>query len=207
MGAARATNVRVDLPRMLGIAALVVVLSGSLFALVGAVRSGDGGLASPPPTPPATTDPEPDEPDGEDPGEGTDEPGNGEEPDGGAEPTEPTEPDPGEPPTEPEPTEPEPPASTVDPSTVTVQVLDGYRQDGGTAAGQVTADLRAAGFRVVAENPAIPYEVTTVLWNEGYEEEGRAVAAAIDAPEIRVQPGNLSAQVQVHVVVGADRAG
>lgn len=92
-------------------------------------------------------------------------------------------------------------------SGITVQVLDGYQQDGGAAASRVTQELRDLGYNVVAENPAIAYEVTTVLWNAGTEAEARQLAQDIGAPEVREQPGNLSANVAVHVVVGADRAG
>lgn len=91
------------------------------------------------------------------------------------------------------------------PDSVTVQVLDGYQEDGGSAAASVGAALREEGYRVVAENPSLRYEVTTVMWTAGFEAQARQVAADIGAPEVRQQPGNLSEQVQVHVVVGADR--
>lgn len=104
-----------------------------------------------------------------------------------------------------EPAEPAPPAETTEPSTISVQVLDGYREDGGTAADQVYQQLEDAGYRIVARNPAIAYDVTTVLWTPGHEDEGRQVAREIGATEIREQPGNLSSEVNVHVVVGADR--
>ncbi|MEX2562610.1 MAG: LytR C-terminal domain-containing protein [Nitriliruptoraceae bacterium] len=107
----------------------------------------------------------------------------------------------------PEETEPEEPEDTrISPESITVQVLDGYQQDGGDAAGAVTAELRELGYQVVAENPAIAYEITTVLWTEGNEDAARQLAEDIGATEVREQPGNLSAQVTVHVVVGADRA-
>lgn len=106
-----------------------------------------------------------------------------------------------EPPAEEEPaTEPE-----IDPSPISVQVLDGYREDGGTAADAVFEQLQSAGYNIIARNPAIAYEVTTVLWTEGFEAEGRQVAQEIGAAEVRQQPGNLSNEVNVHVVVGADR--
>lgn len=91
------------------------------------------------------------------------------------------------------------------PDSVTVQVLDGYQEDGGSAAASVGAALREEGYRVVAENPSLRYEVTTVMWTAGFEAQARQVAADIGAAEVRQQPGNLSEQVQVHVVVGADR--
>ena len=91
------------------------------------------------------------------------------------------------------------------PDSVTIQVLDGYQADGGAAASSVAAMLREEGYRVVAENPSLRYEVTTVLWTPGFEAQAEQVAADLGAAEVREQPGNLSEQVQVHVVVGADR--
>lgn len=96
-------------------------------------------------------------------------------------------------------------APAIDPATITVQVLDGYQADGGTAAAAVASQLSDAGYDIVAQNPALRYEQTTVLWTAGFEAEARQVAAAIGAAEVRQQPGNLSSQVAVHVVVGSDR--
>ncbi|MCC5947864.1 MAG: LytR C-terminal domain-containing protein [Nitriliruptoraceae bacterium] len=98
-----------------------------------------------------------------------------------------------------------PSEDTLDPADVSVQVLDGFQQDGGTAADAVAATLGDAGYRIVARNPAIRYDVTTVLWTAGNEEAGEQVGRAIGAAEVREQPGNLSTSVAVHVVVGADR--
>ena len=106
------------------------------------------------------------------------------------------------------PTEEEPdpaPSAAIDPGEISVQVLDGFRADGGAAADAVSEQLQEAGYDVVARNPAIAYEVTTVLWTDGFEAEARQVAAEIDAAEVREQPGNLSTGVNVHVVIGADR--
>lgn len=110
-------------------------------------------------------------------------------------------------PTEEEPADEEPAEepTTIEPSTISVQVLDGYQSDGGAAANGVATELRDAGYNVIAENPALRYDVTTVLWTAGHEAEARQVAAAIGAPEAREQSGNLSTQVAVHVVVGSDR--
>ncbi|MGM0617587.1 MAG: LytR C-terminal domain-containing protein, partial [Actinomycetota bacterium] len=105
---------------------------------------------------------------------------------------------------EPEP-EPEPEPDRIDPSTVTVQVLDGYQADGGAAAATVAAELADVGYRIIAQNPALRYEVTTVLWTSGSQAAGQQVAEDIGAGEVRQQPGNLSESVMVHVVVGADR--
>ncbi len=115
--------------------------------------------------------------------------------------TAPAEEDPVEEPAE----EPAPSEPTIDPATISVQVLDGFRQDGGAAAGEVYGQLDAAGYNIIARNPAIAYDVTTVLWTAGHEAEGRQVAQEIGATEVREQPGNLSTAVNVHVVVGADR--
>jgi hypothetical protein len=96
-------------------------------------------------------------------------------------------------------------APAIPPGDISVQVLDGYKTDGGTAARGVATDLREAGYRVVAENQALNYDRTTVLWTDGNEAAARQVAAEIGAAEVRAQPGNLSSAVDVHVVVGADR--
>ncbi len=94
----------------------------------------------------------------------------------------------------------------IDPASVTVQVLDGYQQDGGVAARALAEELRGDGYRVIAENPALRYDATTVLWaTPDGEAAARQVAADIGASEVREQPGNLSTSVAVHVVVGADR--
>lgn len=104
---------------------------------------------------------------------------------------------------EPEPT-PDPPTAS-NPGEISVQVLDGFGTDGGAAADAVDEQLQDAGYDVVARNPALAYEVTTVLWTDGSEAEARQVAAEIGAAEVREQPGNLSTAVNVHVVIGADR--
>jgi hypothetical protein len=99
----------------------------------------------------------------------------------------------------------EPDAPAIPPGDISVQVLDGYKTDGGTAARGVASSLREAGYRVVAENQALTYDRTAVLWTAGNEAAARQVAAEIGAAEVREQPGNLSSAVDVHVVVGADR--
>jgi len=97
------------------------------------------------------------------------------------------------------------PTRSLAPGDVTIQVLDGYKADGGTAARGLAESLRGNGYRVIAERQALNYEVTTVLWTSGNEAAARQVAAEIGAGEVRAQPGNLSESVAVHVVVGADR--
>lgn len=98
----------------------------------------------------------------------------------------------------------EPPA--VDPTDVTIQVLDGYKSDGGAAADVVAAALADAGYQVIARNDALNYDVTTILYNPGNEDAAQQVADEIGAPEVREQPGTLSSAVSLHVVVGSDRA-
>ncbi|MEX1177004.1 MAG: LytR C-terminal domain-containing protein [Nitriliruptor sp.] len=97
------------------------------------------------------------------------------------------------------------PAPGVDPGSVTIQVLDGFKEDGGTAADQVASLLGESGYQVVARNDALTYEVTTVLYNPGNEAAARQVAAELGGADVREQPGNLSGQVDLHVVVGQDR--
>ena len=155
----------------------------------------DDGLEAPEDEIDPTDDPA-DDGAADDPDEGDVDDGNGAEDDA-------EQPD--EAPSEEEPDQaPDPPAA-IDPGEISVQVLDGFRADGGAAADAVSEQLRAAGYDIVARNPAIAYEVTTVLWTEGFEAEARQVAVEIDAAEVREQPGNLSTAVNVHVVIGADR--
>lgn len=97
-------------------------------------------------------------------------------------------------------------APAIDPASVTVQVLDGYKSDGGAAAGEVADLLDGAGYRIVARNQAIDYAATTVLFNPGNEAAAAQIARDLGGAEVRAQPGNLSTQVAIHVVVGADRA-
>ena len=209
--------------RVLGIAALVIAASAALF--VGLGRLGDAPLViAGGPDDEQVVDEEDQGADDDPAAEGDDgRPEEGEEaaeqepaaPDdadegdeGDAEAAEPEgDPDGEEPDAEPdEPEEPEEPAADrIDPSTVSVQVLDGYQADGGTAAGTVATELQDAGYRIVARNPALLYDITTVLWTAGHEQAGRQVAADLGAAEVREQPGNLSSSVMVHVVVGADR--
>jgi hypothetical protein len=93
----------------------------------------------------------------------------------------------------------------VPPGEVTIQVLDGFKEDGGTAADGVASLLQDAGYDVIARNDALSYEVTTVLYNPGNEAAAQQVAADLGGAEVREQPGNLSTAVSLHVVVGRDR--
>lgn len=191
----------------------LVVLVAAMFGVLGMIGREDAGVGladgnedandddetpsevpePPDEEPPPTEDPG-EAPEGEDPADG-DEPADEAPAEDAEAPAETPDEDQAEAPSEP----------AIDPATISVQVLDGYRVDGGAAATAVFEQLQDAGYNIIARNPAIAYEVTTVLWTAGHEEEGRQVAQEIGAPEVREQPGNLSTQVNVHVVVGADR--
>lgn len=206
--------------RVLGIAALVIVGSATLFAGLGQL-DGDTVLAADSSEEPDEPDPAPESPDepaaepdpeGDEADVAEDDPDT--DPETGPEPD--PEPDDQSPEdgaedgsTEAEP-DPEPDGGEdqplrIEPDTVSVQVLDGYQQDGGSAADAVAAQLADEGYRIVARNPALRYDVTAVLWTAGNEEAGKQIARDIGAAEVREQPGNLSTAVMVHVVVGADR--
>jgi hypothetical protein len=219
-------NLRVSVLRNVGGAVGLVVLVAALFGAIGmigradtptplaadgpagdeATEAPDEAEATEEPAPEATEEPEA-EPDETDVAEDTDvdeadEADEAEEADPEPAATEDPEPEP-EP--SPEPTEDEPAAAAIPPGDISIQVLDGYKTDGGTAARGIAASLRDDGYRVIAENQALSYDRTAVLWTAGNEAAARQVAAAIGASEVREQPGNLSSAVDVHVVVGADR--
>ncbi|HSK24720.1 MAG TPA: LytR C-terminal domain-containing protein [Egicoccus sp.] len=208
--------------RKLGAALAVIAVTSGAFAFVGTLddapepeplAAGDEGAdAEPTATPeeptsePADPAPSPTAPESEP--EATDEPSETASDQPEPESEEPSEEPSTEPEPEPEPTSEQPteePAATIPPGDISIQVLDGYKADGGVAMREVSEDLRGQGYRVVAENQALDYQVTTVLWTEGNEAAARQVAAAIGAGDVRPQPGNLSESVTVHVVVGADR--
>jgi hypothetical protein len=173
-----------------------LLVAGSVFALLGPPPSSANDVA--PDEEVAGEDPDPgDEPGATPPADPTPPPAAPDDDTGEADPDEGTSPDEG--------TEPDAPDTGFDPATISVQVLDGYQLDGGDAANAIAEQLRTAGYDVIAENPAIAYEVTTVLWTAGFEAQARQVAEEIGATEVREQPGNLSTEVAVHVVVGADR--
>ncbi len=103
----------------------------------------------------------------------------------------------------------EDPASQVDPGEISIQVLDAVGRDGGAAARATADELRSAGYNVVVINGSSrSYTVTTVFWSEGQGPGGRAVAATLGTSEARRTPAEvrLSDSVDVHVVVGSDRA-
>lgn len=221
--------------RVLVIAALVVAASAALFVGLGQISDDAPLVVADAPEEPedAETDPEPEpepsEPDVAEPeepeepepapeAEADDEPAREDEPDGDG-----PDADPGdvadedaeedapdqdadgadEEPSPEEPSGDEP--ARIEPDTISVQVLDGFQDDGGAAADRLAAQLRDDGYRVVAQNPALRYDATAVLWTAGNEAAGQQIARDIGAAEVREQPGNLSASVMVHVVVGADR--
>ena len=204
-------DLRLSVRRALGGSVLVVVLVAAMFWAIGSVGSDDelvvaadeleaadaAEASADEPDPPAeerAAQPEL-EPDREEP-----EPQPDPDPDPDDDPDTESDAD-AEPDAEPDE---EAPVDDLDPGDVTVQVLNGL-QDGGAAASGVADELESAGYRIVAENPAILSDVTAVLWTAGNEEAARQVAAAIGAEEVRRQPGTLSDSVAVHVVVGADR--
>ncbi|MFA9432594.1 LytR C-terminal domain-containing protein [Egicoccus sp. AB-alg2] len=223
-GTPEETGLGVAVGKRVGAAVGVVVLTAGAFAFIGArtddaatqptVASGpapddapsapedtdesdgsDDTQAAAPDEPAEPAAPEPTEDPEPDPTEDAEEPAEVEEPEPEPEPTEESEPEP----------EPEPAARALAPGDVVIQVLDGYKADGGVAARGVAQSLRDQGYRVIAENQALNYQVTTVLWTEGNEAAARQVAAEVGAGDVRPQPGNLSNAVDVHVVVGADR--
>lgn len=196
----------------LGAIALVAVVSLAFWG-IGTVRDEAG-------TPVVAEGEDPQAPEDEpDPAE---EPEPAEEPDDEPEPAEDPEPaDEPEPADDPEPddddadgadgseddgaAEDEPGERAVEPGGVTIQVLDGFKADGGAAADQVAQILSGVGYDIIARNDALNYDVTTVLYNPGNEAAARQVAADLGGAEVRPQPGNLSSAPSLHVVVGADR--
>lgn len=88
---------------------------------------------------------------------------------------------------------------------ITVQVLNGSSAAG--AAERVADELAQLGYTIVAvQGSSAAYEVTTVFWSS---EQARAAAqelAAYMGWPAEAKPANLSAAVDLHVVVGADEA-
>lgn len=96
------------------------------------------------------------------------------------------------------------PDHAVDPSNISLQILDAAG-DGGTRASHAGEVLRADGYRVVAEGQAVRgYERTTVFFSQGHEEAARQIADDHGYAVVEPNPGNLSRSVNVHVVVGED---
>ncbi|MEA2460689.1 MAG: LytR cell envelope-related transcriptional attenuator [Actinomycetota bacterium] len=86
---------------------------------------------------------------------------------------------------------------------VTVQVLNG---SGAAGAEQEMSDrLTGLGFDVVAANPAsASYPRTTVFWSFVESKKAARALAARFGWIAKPKPDNLSATVDMHVVVGAD---
>lgn len=86
---------------------------------------------------------------------------------------------------------------------MTVQVLNGTTVGG---VDQAMADrLEELGFQVVNVVPAaINYTETTVLWSYAESEDAAALLAERFGWQVKPKPDNLSTQVALHIVVGAD---
>ena len=86
---------------------------------------------------------------------------------------------------------------------MTVQVLNGTSVGG---VDQTMADrLEGLGFQVVNVVPAaINYTETTVLWSYAESEDAAARLAERFGWQVKPKPDNLSTQVALHIVVGAD---
>ncbi len=93
---------------------------------------------------------------------------------------------------------------------VSVQLLNGIGSDGGAAVARARTALTDEGFRITAERNARAYDVTTIFYTVGFEDEGRLVGRTLDVTEIRPMTDlpaerRLSDGVMVHVVLGSDR--
>jgi LytR cell envelope-related transcriptional attenuator len=101
-----------------------------------------------------------------------------------------------------------PSGSTLRPAKgVTVQVLNGAFVAG--LANRVAARVRAAGYEVVATNPALGnYPVSRVYYTAGHRADAEAFRERF--PAFRVvapAPSNLSRQVALHAVIGENYPG
>jgi outer membrane biosynthesis protein TonB len=226
-GGGGVVGVRTALVRYLGGAVAVIVAVAAGFWAIGAVGDREPELIladgaeteeateeeTEPPTeeetePPTEEETEPPtEAETEPPTEAETEPPTEAETEPETEPETETEPEPAtetetEPATEEE-TEPEP--ARIDPSTVTIQVLDGFQVDAGAAAQEVSATVRELGYQVIAENRALRYSITTVLYTAGSQAAAEQVARDLGVDVVAEKPDNLSDTVMVHIVVGADR--
>lgn len=171
-----------------GIGALaLVLLSAGLFVALGAFGGGFDGVAAP--VAPEIVEPEP-------------------EPVPEPTPVPPVEEEP-----VPEPEEPEVPADPttdpdrIDPASIRIQLLDGYKIDEGAAADRVVARLSELGYSVSFRTTGRDYEASAVFWGAGGEAAARQVAAELGIADVRPNPGTLNDEVAVHIMVGADRAG
>lgn len=108
--------------------------------------------------------------------------------------------------------EPDPePATGPRPADVSVQLLNGIGADGSAAVERARTTLTEAGFRIAASRNARPYDVTTIFYTVGFEDEGRLVGSVLGVSEINAMTElpaerRLSDDVMVHVVLGSDRS-
>jgi len=106
-------------------------------------------------------------------------------------------------PVEPEKTPEEPEGDPLVTEGMTVQVLNGTNV---TGVDQAMADrLQDLGYQVVNVVPAaITYAETTVLWSYAESQEAAERLAERFGWQVKPKPDNLSTQVALHIVVGAD---
>jgi hypothetical protein len=90
---------------------------------------------------------------------------------------------------------------------VTVQVLNGVWVDG--LAHRVAAQVRTAGYQVVAANTALGnYSASRVYYTAGHRADAAAFRDRFPAfSRVEPAPSNLSDRVALHVVIGKDYPG
>jgi LytR cell envelope-related transcriptional attenuator len=90
---------------------------------------------------------------------------------------------------------------------VTVQVLNGVWVDG--LAHRVAAQVRTAGYQVVAANTALGnYSASRVYYTAGHRADAEAFRGRFPAfSRVEPAPPNLSDRVALHVVIGKDYPG
>lgn len=94
-------------------------------------------------------------------------------------------------------------AEAPPPQDTTVQVLDGVGS--GTQAEDAAAALEDLGYDVVVVNPAgLEYNSTRVLATEGHDTDGEALIERDDRFGALDRNRTLSAEIDLHVIVGAD---
>lgn len=101
-----------------------------------------------------------------------------------------------------------PTTTTLNPAGgVTVQVLNGAWVSG--LARKVAAEVRAAGYDVVATNTALGnYSTSRIYYTEGHRRDAEAFRGRFPAfAVLEPAPANLSRRVDLHVVIGKDYPG
>ena len=90
---------------------------------------------------------------------------------------------------------------------ITVQVLNGVWVDG--LAHRVAAQVRTAGYQVVAANTALGnYSASRVYYTAGHRADAEAFKERFPAfSRVEPAPPNLSDRVALHVVIGKDYPG